>query len=52
MLLVSSKLDEVTSLSDRLAVLYEGRVMDEVDPDTVTEEALGLLMAGQHPEEQ
>ncbi|AAG19337.1 ABC transporter ATP-binding protein [Halobacterium salinarum] len=51
-LLVSSKLDEVTSLSDRLAVLYEGRVMDEVDPDTVTEEALGLLMAGQHPEEQ
>jgi simple sugar transport system ATP-binding protein len=49
-LLVSSKLDEVTSLSDRLAVMYEGRFMDEVDPDDVTEEELGLLMAGQRPE--
>ena len=51
-LLVSSKLDEVTSLSDRLAVMYEGTFMDEVDPDDVTEEALGLLMAGQRPEAQ
>ncbi|WP_232688408.1 ABC transporter ATP-binding protein [Halobacterium zhouii] len=49
-LLVSSKLDEVTSLSDRLAVMYEGEFMDEVDPDDVTEEELGLLMAGQRPE--
>jgi len=49
-LLVSSKLDEVTSLSDRLAVMYEGTFMDEVDPDDVTEEELGLLMAGQRPE--
>ena len=48
-LLVSSKLDEVTSLSDTLAVMYEGRFMDEVDPDDVTEEELGLLMAGQRP---
>lgn len=51
-LLVSSKLDEVTSLSDRLAVMYEGSFMDEVDPHDVSEEELGLLMAGQRPEER
>ena len=45
-LLVSSKLEEVQSLSDRLAVMYEGEVVDTVDPATTTEEELGLLMAG------
>jgi simple sugar transport system ATP-binding protein len=49
-LLVSSKLDEVQGLSDRLAVMYEGEIMDVVDPETVTEEELGLLMAGEYPE--
>lgn len=44
---VSSKLDEIRSLSDRLAVMYEGEFVDVVDPDDVTEEQLGLLMAGQ-----
>ncbi|MGA9400150.1 ABC transporter ATP-binding protein [Haladaptatus sp.] len=50
-LLVSSKLDEVQQLSDRLAVMYEGTIMDVVDPDHVTEEELGLLMAGEHPDD-
>ncbi|PSP55173.1 heme ABC transporter ATP-binding protein [Halobacteriales archaeon QS_1_67_19] len=50
-LLVSSKLDEVQQLSDRLAVMYEGEIMDIVDPDRVTEEELGLLMAGEQPED-
>ena len=45
-LLVSSKLDEVQKLSDRLAVIHEGEFVDVVDPDDVTEEELGLLMAG------
>jgi simple sugar transport system ATP-binding protein len=49
-LLVSSKLDEVQGLSDRLAVMYEGEIMDVVDPETVTEEELGLLMAGEYPD--
>ncbi|WP_123536772.1 ABC transporter ATP-binding protein [Halosimplex salinum] len=49
-LLVSSKLDEVQSLSDRLAVIYEGSFVDVVDPDAVTEEQLGLLMAGEQPD--
>ncbi|WP_049970856.1 ABC transporter ATP-binding protein [Haladaptatus cibarius] len=47
--LVSSKLDEVQQLSDRLAVMYEGEIMDVVDPNRVTEEELGLLMAGERP---
>ncbi|MEZ3144459.1 ABC transporter ATP-binding protein [Halobaculum sp. MBLA0143] len=48
-LLVSSKLDEVRGLSDRLAVMHDGEVVDVVDPDAVTEEQLGLLMAGEEP---
>lgn len=46
-LLISSKLDELQQLSDRIAVMYEGEIIDTVDPDTVTERELGLLMAGQ-----
>ncbi|WP_255191587.1 ABC transporter ATP-binding protein [Natronobeatus ordinarius] len=48
--LVSSKLDEVRGLSDRLAVMYEGDFVDVVDPNDVTEEEVGLLMAGERPE--
>ncbi|ELZ03572.1 ABC transporter ATP-binding protein [Natrialba aegyptia] len=49
--LVSSKLDEVQALSDRLAVMYEGEFIDVTDPDAITEEELGLLMAGQQVDE-
>ncbi|RZH67007.1 ABC transporter ATP-binding protein [Natrinema altunense] len=49
-LLVSSNLDEIRSLSDRLAVMYEGEFIDVTDPDAVTEEELGLRMAGQRPD--
>ncbi|MFC4448078.1 ABC transporter ATP-binding protein [Halorussus aquaticus] len=45
-LFVSSKLDEIRKLSDRVAVMYEGEFVDVVDPDAVTEQELGLLMAG------
>ncbi|MDS0293844.1 ABC transporter ATP-binding protein [Halogeometricum luteum] len=45
-LLVSSKLEEIRALSDRIAVMYEGEFIDVVDPDDVTDEDLGLLMAG------
>jgi simple sugar transport system ATP-binding protein len=47
-LLVSSKLEEIRALSDRVAVMYEGAFMHVVDPDDVTDEDLGLLMAGRH----
>ena len=50
-LLISSKLDEVQGLSDRLGVMYEGDIIDVVDPTDTTEEELGLLMAGEHPDE-
>ena len=44
-LLVSAELDEVRSLSDRVAVMYEGRIVSIEPPDT-PEERLGLLMTG------
>jgi ABC-type uncharacterized transport system ATPase subunit len=45
-LLVSADLNEVMSLSDRIIVLYEGRVMGELRQAEATAERLGLLMAG------
>jgi simple sugar transport system ATP-binding protein len=45
-LLVSAELDEVLSLSDRVIVIYEGHIVGEVDPRTVTEEEIGLMMTG------
>jgi len=47
-LLVSSELDEVIGLADRIAVMYRGKVLAVVSPDTPREE-IGLLMAGVHP---
>ena len=49
-LLVSLELDEVLSLSDRILVVYEGRIVREYPPD-VTEEELGIAMTGGHREE-
>ena len=45
-LLISLELEELLSLSDRIVVIYEGQFIAEVDPKTVTEEELGLLMTG------
>jgi general nucleoside transport system ATP-binding protein len=45
-LLISEDLDEVRALSDRIAVMYEGAVVGEVDAATATVEELGLMMAG------
>ena len=45
-LLISEDLGEVLDLSDRVAVMYEGRVMGLVDPKTVDLEQIGLMMAG------
>ena len=44
-LLVSAELDEVRSLSDRIAVFYEGRIVS-IEPADAPEERLGLLMTG------
>lgn len=45
-LLVSAELEEVTSLSDRLLVLHNGKVAGEVDPKTTSNEEIGLMMTG------
>ncbi|HNO92772.1 MAG TPA: heme ABC transporter ATP-binding protein, partial [Anaerolineales bacterium] len=50
-LLVSSELDEILALSDRIAVMYKGQIMAIVDASKATKEQLGLLMAGVHPSE-
>ena len=45
-LLVSFELDEVIGLSDRIAVIYEGKVVDILDAKDADERKLGYLMAG------
>ncbi len=45
-LLISEDLDEIRALSDRIAVMYEGRVIGIVDGREATLEQLGLMMAG------
>ena len=45
-LLISSELTEVMSLSDRIIVMYKGKIMGEVRPSEVSSAAIGLLMAG------
>ncbi len=50
-LVVSSELDEIMALSDRIAVMYRGRIVEIVEAAKATKEYLGLLMAGMTPEE-
>ena len=45
-LLVSVELEEIFSLADRIAVMFDGRIMGERLPDQTDEKELGLLMAG------
>lgn len=45
-LLVSAELDEIMSLSDRIAVMYQGEIIDVLDAKEASRERLGLLMAG------
>ncbi len=46
-LLISEDLDELLGLSDRIAVIYEGRIMGVVDPGEVSIEKIGLMMCGE-----
>ena len=45
-MLVSTELDEILSLSDRIAVMYHGEILDVLDIEEATREEIGLLMAG------
>jgi general nucleoside transport system ATP-binding protein len=50
-LLVSTELDEVLQLSDRIAVMYRGKIIATVASEEATKEYIGLLMAGIPPEQ-
>ncbi|KEQ23794.1 ABC transporter ATP-binding protein [Paenibacillus tyrfis] len=45
-LLLSLELDEILKLSDRIAVIYEGRIVGETDPAHTSDRELGLMMSG------
>jgi simple sugar transport system ATP-binding protein len=45
-LLISSELDEILSLADRVAVMYRGRIVAILEGDAIDRERIGLLMAG------
>jgi general nucleoside transport system ATP-binding protein len=48
-LLISTELDEILALSDRIAVMYEGRIMGVVEARDANVNDLGLMMAGSIP---
>ncbi len=50
-LVVSTELDEIRALSDRIAVMFEGKVVDILPANQVTKKQLGLLMAGSEIED-
>jgi simple sugar transport system ATP-binding protein len=45
-LLISEDLDELLSLSDRLMVMYEGRIVGDMETESSDIEKIGLMMAG------
>ena len=47
-LLISADLEEILSISDRIAVIYEGKIVGIMDPQEADEEILGLMMTGGH----
>ena len=51
-LLISFELDEVMNVSDRIAVIYDGTIVDTVYPKETNEQELGLLMAGEKRQAQ
>jgi general nucleoside transport system ATP-binding protein len=51
-LLVSFELEEIMNVSDRIAVIYEGRIIGMVDPKTTNDQQLGLMMTGYNRKEE
>jgi simple sugar transport system ATP-binding protein len=51
-LIVSTELDEVMALADRLLVMYRGRIVANLDPRTTSAMDVGLYMAGSSPEQR
>ncbi len=51
-LLISEELEEIINLSDRVAVIYKGKVMKVLDSGEADQKKLGLLMAGVHDDKE
>ncbi|MCV5197615.1 D-xylose ABC transporter ATP-binding protein, partial [Escherichia coli] len=51
-LMISSEMEEILDLSDRVAVMHEGRLMGTLDRDRCTEEAIMRLAVGMKPQDQ
>ncbi|MGP4075150.1 ABC transporter ATP-binding protein [Halobacillus sp. K22] len=49
-LLLSFELEEIMNLSDRIAVMFDGKIISEVKPEDTNEQDLGLMMAGNTPQ--
>ena len=47
-LVVSADLDEIMALSDRILVMYRGRIVADLDPGATSYEEVGLYMGGSH----
>ena len=45
-LLVSFELEEILTLSDRIAIIFDGKIVGETKPETTNDRELGLMMAG------
>ena len=50
-LLISEDLEELFQMSDRIAVMYDGRIMDVIDADRAAPDLIGSLMTGQERKE-
>jgi simple sugar transport system ATP-binding protein len=50
-LLVSLELDEIMDLADRIAVIYDGKIVGVLDAKDATEKRLGIMMAGGNAED-
>ncbi|MBP2077716.1 ABC transporter ATP-binding protein [Oceanobacillus polygoni] len=50
-LLISFELDEIMNVSDRIAVMFDGKIVADVKPEETSEQELGLLMAGSQVKE-
>ena len=51
-LLISEDLDELLEVSDRIAVMFEGEIVGVVPTEEADIDAIGLMMAGEQPEEE
>src|SRR5664280_1519691 len=49
--IISEDLDEVLTISDRVLVMYEGRIIGSADPRSASREEIGMMMAGVRPAE-